>query len=78
MLEMGRRYFIDPNGAIDIQYYKLMFKTLYQQQIDLFLSADFYNGDDVSPSRVNYDSPAFALKDPTKYTTLKYYGKDCF
>lgn len=69
---------INPSSTIDTWYYKKMFKDQFAEHLNNFLGDDFYGGRDVSVATVTSDAPAFALKDQTKYSKLKYYGKDCF
>lgn len=75
---LNAQIIVNPNGSIDNQYYKTMFKDAYKLQIDLLLQADYYNGQNVYPSTIGYDSRSFSLKDLSQYKTLRFYGKDCF
>jgi hypothetical protein len=74
---LNAQIIVSPGSPIDNQYYKNMFKEVYLEHLNKLLRRAFYNGENVSPARIGYDSRSFSLKDQSQYRTLKFFGRDC-
>jgi len=64
-------------SQLNLSVYKSMFKAELQRQIDYFLKHDYYDGQDIHVARVIFDNTFFIQQDPTKYRTMKFFGRDC-